>query len=271
MGCDIHLWAEYYSTRKKEWKLAVAPSQRCEYCKGKRQTTNPKTKKRHSCFWCRGRGRYSPRFYDGRCYDDFAILADVRNGHGFAGIKTGEGFNPISAPRGLPSNATDYVKARAQEMGEDGHSHSYLTLKDLLDYDWEQHTGHEGIVSAHVYYDWWKNKNRKGPPATWCGDITGPSVIKVSMAEMEKKFENGDIKPIPLPKDGRALFDLEHGITQTENKENKGSYFTLIRWEETYKASAHNLWHHTIPMLRKFAKAKNLKPEHLRIVFFFDN
>ena len=36
-----------------------------------------------------------------RNYSIFAILANVRNGRGFAGIVTGTGFNPISEPRGL--------------------------------------------------------------------------------------------------------------------------------------------------------------------------
>ena len=37
-----------------------------------------------------------------RDYNSFAVLGDVRNGLGFAGVKTGEGFNYITARRGLP-------------------------------------------------------------------------------------------------------------------------------------------------------------------------
>ena len=39
-----------------------------------------------------------------RHYQLFAVLADVRNGYGFAGIQTGEVVTPTSKPRGLPSD-----------------------------------------------------------------------------------------------------------------------------------------------------------------------
>ena len=41
---------------------------------------------------------------DHRNYDTFAVLADVRNGYGFAGCDTGDGFEPISEPKGFPSD-----------------------------------------------------------------------------------------------------------------------------------------------------------------------
>ncbi len=41
---------------------------------------------------------------DPRSYNTFAMLADVRNGRGFAGIKTSDGFPVIHEPRGLPSD-----------------------------------------------------------------------------------------------------------------------------------------------------------------------
>lgn len=53
---------------------------------------------------------YTDRPYDSRNYDLFAILADVRNGTGFAGCKTSYGFNPISMPKGLPEDITAEVK-----------------------------------------------------------------------------------------------------------------------------------------------------------------
>ena len=41
---------------------------------------------------------------DPRSYNTFAMLADVRNGRGFAGIKTSDGFPYIHKPRGLPAD-----------------------------------------------------------------------------------------------------------------------------------------------------------------------
>ena len=39
-----------------------------------------------------------------RNYRAFAVLADVRNGYGFAGFSTGDAVIPISEPRGLPDD-----------------------------------------------------------------------------------------------------------------------------------------------------------------------
>ena len=54
-----------------------------------------------------------------RSYNTFAMLADVRNGRGFAGIKTSDGFPVIHEQRGLPEDLElvdgDHVKIdRAQ-------------------------------------------------------------------------------------------------------------------------------------------------------------
>lgn len=94
--------------------------------------------------------------YTGRCYDTFAILADVRNGIGFAGVKTGEGFAVISEPKGLPDdlevdeegsvtiadypwNAKEEGRHYTRWLGD--HSHSYLTLAEIKAY-WNEYKDH---------------------------------------------------------------------------------------------------------------------------------
>lgn len=95
-------------------------------------------------------------FFD-RNYDLFAMLADVRNGRGFAGLTTGEGFNPIDDARGLPADLSRELRRLAEDGGDQDydsaleaygagwlgdHSHSWLTLRELADYDWNQTTRH---------------------------------------------------------------------------------------------------------------------------------
>ena len=65
-----------------------------------------------------------------RNYDLFAILADVRNGEGCAGVRTGDGFVPISEPRGWGE----------VDVKEDDpyHSASWLLLSEILDYDYRR-------------------------------------------------------------------------------------------------------------------------------------
>lgn len=63
--------------------------------------------------------------YGDRNYKLFATLADVRNYDN----------NPvISAPRHLPDDCSDIIKKESDSWGSDGHSHSYLTLKELKDF-----------------------------------------------------------------------------------------------------------------------------------------
>ena len=73
-----------------------------------------------------------------RHYRLFSILAGVRNGYGFAGCDTGDKFKPISLPKGIPDDASEDYLELVNDYGQYGHSHSFLSLKDLEDYDWEQ-------------------------------------------------------------------------------------------------------------------------------------
>ncbi len=101
----------------------------------------------------RGELRLEHEWYPGRNYNEFAILANVRNGRGFAGIKTGEGFNPIADPKGLPKDVSDDVASDSRAYGSDGHSHSWLTLKELIatpEY-WDQKTVFEGEAKEYAY------------------------------------------------------------------------------------------------------------------------
>ena len=118
--------------------------------------------------------------YDGRNYGLFAILADVRNGVGFAGFRTGEKFNPISKPKGYPE---DIAKESYGFLGDEWrhHSASYLTLKEIFDFDWTQIHRSFGVVSEKDYRD----HVMKGElPDLWCRDISVPDCIKISEVEM---------------------------------------------------------------------------------------
>lgn len=130
MGSDIHFFVEKKSPRGSwlsadHWEIEdgqeVVPYEKCRY---------------HQ-----------------RNYNLFAILADVRNGTGFAGKPTGNGFTPIAKPKGLPLDVSPQVKAIATHWGCDGHSHSWLTLAELQAFDWNQTTlsyGQEGTYADLV-------------------------------------------------------------------------------------------------------------------------
>ena len=120
MGCDIHCYAER-KNKDGKWKIIG-------------------NVEKEEDGWISI--DYEP--YHDRNYNLFAILANVRNETAFAGCKTGEGFNPISNPKGVPSDASEEYASLIKQWDSDGHSHSYLTLRELLDYDWTQTTQLQG-------------------------------------------------------------------------------------------------------------------------------
>lgn len=63
----------------------------------------------------------------GRSYLLFACLAGVRNSHD---------VTPVAEPRGIPSDASPAVHEHVAAWGDDLHSKSWLTLAELLTYDW---------------------------------------------------------------------------------------------------------------------------------------
>jgi hypothetical protein len=113
--------------------------------------------------------------WEGRNYRLFAILADVRNGSGFAGVDTGDRIEPISDPRGVPSDAHPETRDFLESYGVDGHSHSWFTLAELEDYDWGKGTVERGIVNAGEYEELLNEGG--GEPTAWSGGVSGSSCV----------------------------------------------------------------------------------------------
>ena len=107
MGCDIHLL--YQKQINGHWQSV-------------RVKNNPTAV-------------YSDGPLEGRNYTIFAFLAGVRN---YDAIK------PIAEPRGLPSDLND--ETFAQECEDYGHTPSWLSIDELLKYDYEQETENRRVA-----------------------------------------------------------------------------------------------------------------------------
>lgn len=70
---------------------------------------------------------FSP--FDMRWYGAFGFLADVRN---YSAV------SPISKPRGIPSDASNEVIEECKSWGIDGHSHSWLSVNELLEFNYDE-------------------------------------------------------------------------------------------------------------------------------------
>lgn len=178
MGCDIHLHVEKQNPLG-EWEHVPDPE---------------------GADWADPR-----RWYHGRNYNLFAILADVRNGHGFAGVRTGDGFNPIDNPRGLPDDVSADVRKMSDDWDTDGHSHSWLTVGEVLAYDWDQTSRLTGLFvdtdngryagggKAAAIQDY-ADRYHELPPwvGEWCADVSGPPhlVAKYKRVTWEQPYHH---------------------------------------------------------------------------------
>lgn len=143
MGCDIHTHVEINKTINGEKKWICG-----DYFK-----INP---------YYDGVDKYEPkynfvRFCDDRNYSLFATLADVRNYGNTTCIDT---------PRGLPNDVSPEVKEEAEGWGIDGHSHSYFTLRELIEFQEKAPPlKYRGMISPEAQ----KALDEEGiTPSSWC-------------------------------------------------------------------------------------------------------
>lgn len=112
MGCDIHLFTEINKGEKGEEKWVNND------CWKHNPYYNPEDPDGEEPM-------EHVSIYNGRNYDLFGILANVRN-YSENGC--------IDDPRGLPDNVSWITKKEADRWKGDAHNHSWFTLKELKDY-----------------------------------------------------------------------------------------------------------------------------------------
>jgi hypothetical protein len=122
----------------------------------------------------------APDAFTNRNYDLFAVLADVRNGVGFAGVETGEGWPSIAPERGLPVGFDKkavlpnpaYIEEGSRWLGD--HSFTWVGLDELKAFDWDgTETWLYGVVKAEEYE---KLSKTGETPDSYCGGIVGPGI-----------------------------------------------------------------------------------------------
>lgn len=132
MGCDIHVYMERWTNSNKY----DGPKDLAEDRDNKLNELleNEPTKFRWVSVdkwnydgdgW---RTNWQDLYYDERNYQLFSILADVRGD-----------YSPIVEPRGIPEDASTGYKYMCDRWDGDAHSHSYYTLTELLNVNWEEY------------------------------------------------------------------------------------------------------------------------------------
>ena len=128
----------------------------------------------------------------GRDYLIFAVLANVRNY---------DNVPYISAPRGVPSNACSPYRAWSQKMGVDGHSHSWLLLRELKEFDIEQEyesgalildRDEEGNTTSTCRATFGAHQGRVGKTTVF--GIWGPERWQALIDKMEKLGKDDEVR-----------------------------------------------------------------------------
>jgi hypothetical protein len=165
--------------------------------------------------------------YSGRSYSLFSILAGVRDYYG---------MQSISEPKGLPADVSEAVRGESDDYGCDGHSHSHLTLAELLAFNWDQTATVKGYVQLGNYGRW--KASEELFPDSWCQGTSGEIV---SNEQADRLLANPDLT--------RGSFTYTHCEWEVPYRELDGGFLDIVENK-----------------LRPLGD-----PEHVRIVFWFDN
>ncbi len=209
---------------------------------------------------------YADEMYDGRNYSLFGMLADVRNGSGFAGCDLGDGFIPIAEPRGIPGDASAEVKAEWERGGD--HTPTHLTLSELLKYNWCMTTKQRGTLSIEEYikyiYSWKYRHDEDKCPDSYSGGCSGGNVVHMDREKIDNIISAIDVKDI------RHHEKADHVIKEIQKGLPKGkSIYLRIEWEAPYYLAAGDFLNRTLPKLLTLSKSPTF--DDVRVVFWFDN
>lgn len=119
----------------------------------------------------------------GRNYTLFALLGDVRNGYGFAGVPTGDRLTPIGDNRGVPNDASKQWRKYVRRWGGDLHSTTHYLLPELIDHPlYRQRLVRTGVIDGTQYQ---KIMAEGGTPESWSGSTGGGGSITITPDEYD--------------------------------------------------------------------------------------
>jgi len=127
IGCDIHFFTERWTSDNKYEGPKDLAEDRDSKLEEILENTESNYRWVSADTWSKDDSWYADEIYNGRNYYLFSILADVRNSGG---------VEPIDYPRGIPEDLSSGYKYAVDRWDGDGHSHSYFTLDELLNFDW---------------------------------------------------------------------------------------------------------------------------------------
>ena len=107
-----------------------------------------------------------------RNYQRFSVLANVRN---YGNTK------PIAEPKGIPTDCCESIKKEYESWGDDAHSASYFTLKELIEYQNNNPiVKYSGLISQESARELDENGVL---PQSWCQGTSDNTYVKRSWSK----------------------------------------------------------------------------------------
>jgi hypothetical protein len=260
------------------------------------------------CHSCNGSMFTHFQFLRNRNYDVFSILADVRNGYGFAGVKTSSGFTPIAGGRGLPDDLSEGIVSHLKRIGYDvidggleyhrdgeeeddlydamererdgywslgEHSFTWVTLQEIYDFDWSKTTQKEGWVTPGEF----QHFRDHGAPNSYCGGVSGSGVEHITASDMASRIDSGEIqfgepdeyghRPYTTGlQRGMKDWPLPEGSTGAAIRDRE-SLYCPVEWTETYAECVGSQFWLELELIREQAPDGDLSK--VRLVMGFDS
>jgi hypothetical protein len=158
MGCDIHMYAELKrNVNEKEVWVNVDDFRINPYWDGSDSESQFEHKDLHG----------------DRNYGLFSLLAGVRD--------YSEKTKPVSDPKGLPEDISDFTKRAADRWESDAHTHSWLLLSELKEFQEKNPTiTRSGLISPSQA----KALDERGEfPNSWCQGTSDKTFVKREWTE----------------------------------------------------------------------------------------
>lgn len=157
------------------------------------------------------------RYYNTRDYEMFSILANVRQSVGLVSKKDGGRLQYISLPKGFPLDASPNVAAWIRALkAEHVISPSWLSLAELLNFDWERRVTLHFQMQGEDYLKMLNNEVCFQGRGHWRGAMSE----KRAKRKLSSKFNSTPEEAASLLRTKKATMPkwlLKRSINTTEN------------------------------------------------------
>jgi hypothetical protein len=158
--------------------------------------------------------------------------------------------------RGIPNDASIEVRKVAEEGRQGGNFYfSWLTAREILDYDWTQRIEQSTKISAEAYW-WWNRRDRRRSRGPGSDHSFSLFLNEVPEAELQERL---------LTIESQFNMDARSSIPEIIRSQ-LGDVCCKVTWSEPLHILCADFWYETIPRLLRLGK-----PEDVRIIYWFSS